>query len=98
LILVPHREDIPAGESAVLDVAVKFNGEPDCYGFNNENYLDPTLHLPDHQVGQGVCRVVVRVAAGDLVRVAEFQLHNTGIGLNDFALTGAPNRQRAIWG
>jgi len=71
------------------------NGDADCFGFNNENYLVPDLRLPDHVVGQGASRVVVRVAAGALVRIAEFQLHNPGTKLNDFALTpGAPH---AVW-
>ncbi len=97
LILVPHREDILAGESAVLDVALKFNGLTDCYGFNNENYLQPDLRLPDHVVGQGVCRVIVRVASGGLVCVKEFELQNPGAGLNDFALVDQPDRPRSRW-
>ena len=95
LILVPHREDVFAGEPATIDVAVKFEGDQDCFGFNNENYLVADQRLPDHRVGQGVSGVVVRIAAGDLVRVAEFHLHNPGTSLNDFALTaGAPT---AVW-
>jgi len=95
LILVPHREDVFAGQPATIDVAVKLDGDGDCFGFNNENYLVADHRLADHLVGQGVSRVVVRIAAGELVRVAEFHLHNPGTTLNDFVLTaGAPN---AVW-
>lgn len=95
LILVPHREDILAGDSAMLVVAVKFNGELECFGFNNENYLVPNQRPPDRQVGQGVSRIVVRVAAGDLVRIAEFELQNPGPMVNDFALIGGT--REAVW-
>lgn len=37
-ILIPHRETIPPGDSASINVAVKFEGDLQCYGFNNRSY------------------------------------------------------------
>ena len=43
-ILDPHkviadlRIDIYPGESETLDVVVRFDGDPECYGWNNETY------------------------------------------------------------
>jgi len=98
LILVPHREDILPGESAALDIAVKFDGDTDCYGFNNLNYLESDLRLADHRVAQGTCRVLVRVVSGDYVRLEEFELRNPGTDLDGFSIAEvADRRTRIVW-
>jgi hypothetical protein len=33
------RIDVYPGEEELLDVAVRFDGEADCYGWNNESYI-----------------------------------------------------------
>jgi hypothetical protein len=53
--------DIPPGESELLDVAVRFGAEEECYGWNNEGYLhgwrNPNWQLPK---GRYVVTVTVR--------------------------------------
>jgi hypothetical protein len=98
LIFVPHREDILAGESAVLDIALKLDGDTDCYGFNNLNYMDSSHRLAEHRVEQGTCRVLVRVVSGDYVRVEQFELRNTGTSLKGFSLGEVMDRRtRIVW-
>jgi len=36
---VESRIDVYPGENELLDVAVRFDDEPDCYGWNNESYF-----------------------------------------------------------
>jgi len=45
---ITQRVDIYPGESAELDVAVRFDNEPECYGWSNESYFsDPPWRNPN---------------------------------------------------
>ncbi len=96
LALVPYREDIVAGETAVLVIAIKHNGDDECYGFNNESYLVEDRRLHDRAIDQGISRVIVRVVSGDLVRLGEFELRNPGSSVNDFEIVDVPGA-RPVW-
>ena len=39
-ILAPSRVDIYPGESETLDLAVRYDGEDQCFGWNNESYFN----------------------------------------------------------
>src|SRR5207245_1295547 len=47
------RIDVYPGEEEILDVAVRFVGEPDCYGWNNESYFH-NWRVPDWKLTRGV--------------------------------------------
>src|SRR5258705_2841147 len=36
---IDSRIDVYPGEQELLDVAVRFEGEPECYGWNNDSYF-----------------------------------------------------------
>jgi hypothetical protein len=54
------RIDVYPGEEELLDVAVRFDGEEDCYGWNNESYFNswrtPRWKLPR---GRYLVKVVI---------------------------------------
>jgi hypothetical protein len=62
-ILAPSRVDIYPGESESLDVAVLYDDEDKCFGWNNESYFQgfrhPRYQLPGGQylVSGGYCDV-----------------------------------------
>ncbi len=85
-ILVVPREDIPSNEYADLAVAFKYAGEERCYGFNNENYLQPEFRLQDREFVQGRYTVTVRVLAGGIDCTKVFELRNEGTELGNFEL------------
>jgi hypothetical protein len=46
------RVDIYPGESEPLDIAVRFQDDPNCYGWNNETYFkQPVGKNPDWELG-----------------------------------------------
>lgn len=55
-----QRIDVYPGESAELDVAVRLDNEPNCYGWSNENYFsNPPWRTPAWMLQPG--RYIVRV-------------------------------------
>jgi hypothetical protein len=38
-IIIPYRETLPPGDHAMLNVAIKHQGDRQAYAFNNESYL-----------------------------------------------------------
>jgi hypothetical protein len=58
------RVDIYPGESALLDVAVRFQGDTDCYGWNNETYFaQPYGKNPSWRLASGVFLVKVTITS-----------------------------------
>lgn len=81
------RIDVYPGEQELLDIAVRFDGEPDCYGWNNDSYLfnwrNPNWRLPS---GRYLIKVVITSSGQKCVR--KFRLINNVSNLDDFCLTG----------
>jgi hypothetical protein len=71
------RIDIYPGESALLDIAVRFQGDTDCYGWNNETYFaQPYGKNPNWRLGSHVFLVKVTVSSTGRKRRGVFRLIN----------------------
>jgi hypothetical protein len=79
------RVDVYPGESELLDVAVRFDGEPDCYGWNNESYVH-NWRNPDCKLPCGRYLVKVVIASSGQKCVGVFRLINDVEGLAGFRL------------
>jgi len=78
--------DIQPGISQPLDVVVKFDGEADCYGWNNESYFsDPPWRNPGWRLPQGKYFVKVVVTSAGQRCERAFELLN-GARPEDFKL------------
>jgi len=88
------RIDVYPGEEEMLDVAVRFQGEADCYGWNNEvygnNWRTPRWRLPR---GRYLVKVVVTSSGQKCADV--FRMVNDVEQLTDFRLIKASKVDRA---
>jgi hypothetical protein len=76
-MVVESRIDIYPGFSEPLDIAVRFQGDEDCYGWNNETYFkQPVGKNPDWKLGHN--RFLVKVVVTSLGQRCEgvFRLIN----------------------
>lgn len=85
-MVLDSRADIHPGTSRPLDTAVKFDNEPECYGWNNENYFSaPLWRNPAWRLDPGDYFVKVVVMSGGARTVDWFRLLNSG-GPTEFRL------------
>lgn len=88
------RIDVYPGEEEVLDVAVRFDGEAECYGWNNDSYLynwrNPNWKLPR---GRYLVKVVITSSGRKCSGV--FRLVNDVDSRTDFRLVRASHDDRA---
>ena len=90
------RIDVYPGEEEKLDVTVRFAGEQDCYGWNNEAYLN-NWRTPDWKLPRGAYLVKAVVTSSGNKCVGEFRLLNEVDALTAFRLTPLlPEDQRKI--
>ena len=61
---VQETVDIPPGEYANIDIALRLEGEDECYGWNNENYLYDNNKNPNWRLDKGryIAQVTVKSA------------------------------------
>jgi hypothetical protein len=80
------RGDVYPGEETLLDVAVRFDDESDCYGWNNDSYFfnwrNPAWRLPRERY-----LVKVVITSSGQKCVGKFRLINNVDTLGDFRLT-----------
>ncbi|GEM_PF-6753304 len=82
-----QRMEIPPGGEEELGIAVKYQGERECYGWGNESYTYPQLKNPKWVLKEVDCYTVrVGVSSGNLLVTKSFILHNEGPGLESFYL------------
>lgn len=87
---IPDAQSIniaPREEGEALDVAIKHDGEKECYGFNALSYApqyQPGWKDPGKKIDLPECIVRVVVTAGDISKTKELILKNPGTGLSDF--------------
>jgi hypothetical protein len=83
---VDSRLDIHVGDSGKVDTAVKFNNEPECYGWCNLNYFsNPQWRNPDWKIPPGRYLVKVVVVSADQRCEGVFRLIND-VAQQDFRL------------
>lgn len=88
------RVDVYPGEEQLLDVAVRFDDEPDCYGWNDESYFygwrNPNWKLPPKRY---LVNVVVTSSGQKCYRL--LRLINDVTNRTDFRLLPATADDRA---
>jgi hypothetical protein len=71
------RMDVYPGEQELLDVAARHDNEPECYGWNNEAYLQPSVwRTPEWRIPYGRYLVKVVVASSGQTCTGVFRLIN----------------------
>ena len=88
------RVDVYPGEEELLDVAVRFDGETDCYGWSNESYLY-NWRSPNWKLPRGRYLVKVVVTSSGQKCTDAFRLINDVENRTDFRLMPASNDDRA---
>jgi hypothetical protein len=78
-IMSESRDDIAPGESALLDVVVRFDADSDCYGWNLDAYKStPRWRNPDWKLPAGRYLIRVEIFSGDQSCSEIFRLLNEG--------------------
>ena len=61
---VPDSIDIAPNDSEILDIALKIDGDDECYGWNTEGYFHENFRNKNWRINEKRARVEVRVATG----------------------------------
>jgi hypothetical protein len=93
------RLDIYPGEPGEpLDIAVRFDGDTDCYGWTNDSHFAPRIRNPDWRLVTGVYLVKVTVTGSGTPHVGCFRIHNDGPTRDTFRLEEATADERRLCG
>jgi hypothetical protein len=77
----------PGKDGEVLDVAIKHNGEIECYGFNAQSYApqaQPGWKDPNKRISLPQCLLKVKVTSGDISKAKDFTLKNPDKAIENF--------------
>lgn len=85
LALVVSRENIPAGESSEISVAMKSSGETEAFAFNNESYLHG-WKKPDFILDEKRYIIAIKVMSGGYEWTEKFSLLNLDSKTSRFKL------------
>ncbi len=88
------RIDVYPGEEQPLDVAVRFDGEVDCYGWNNDSYFY-NWRNPNWKLGRDRFLVKVVITSSGQKCTGIFRLVNDVDSRTDFRLLPASATDRA---
>lgn len=84
LVVFQHTYDIPSGEGADLDIAIRLNGEEECYGWTDESYINNWKH-PQWKLDRGRYIAKISIKTGGREFSDAFYIVND-IPYNDFRL------------
>jgi hypothetical protein len=87
------RIDVYPGEEELLDVAIRFDGESDCYGWNNDSYFY-NWRNPNWKLTKWRYLVEVVITSSGQKCVDVFRLVNDVTLLTDFRLLPASEEDR----
>jgi len=73
------RIHIPAGETEILDVAVRFPKDTDAFGWTNESYRYPGNRHPDYTLPKGRYLVDILIQSEGVKKQERFRLENDHI-------------------
>lgn len=79
----PNTKELHEGK---LGIAVKFDGENECYGFSDKSYSSTNLREGSWKLQRGVYDVDVVVRSGRFSKKESFILENLGKNLQKFSL------------
>lgn len=83
------RIDVYPGESELLDIAVRLDGDAECYGWNNDSYFcSPLWRNPNWKLDPGRYLVKVTITSSGQKCVGTFRLVNDA-ARSDFHLESA---------
>jgi hypothetical protein len=88
-VVATSRMDIYPGETETLDVAVRFEGDIDCYGWNNEAYLHPDRRNPAWRLPASRYLVKASIVTSGDTWINAFRLANDVVRLDDLRLEPA---------
>jgi hypothetical protein len=91
-VMQARRVDVHGHSEEPISVAVKFEGEQDCYIFTNESYLFPRWQNPSWRIPPGRYRLRVTIYYERGRAEKEFELRNEGISRDDVHMSPWPNR------
>lgn len=95
-LTLDSRIDVYPGEHEVLDVAARHDAEPECYGWNNEAYLQPSVwRTPTWRLSAGRYLVKVVVVSSGQKCTDVFRLVND-VPRSDFRLDPAQPADRPV--
>ena len=80
------RIDVYPGEQELLDVAVRFDGELDCYGWNNESYAN-NWRIPRWKLSRDRYLIKAVITSSGQKCVGVFRFINDVDNLTDFRLS-----------
>ena len=81
------REDIPGGAGRMLDIAVKYDGDAECYVHTPENFFAPGMKPPNHRLNSRQYEVIVSVESENGAQATStFMLENLGNRASDLIL------------
>lgn len=81
-----RKVDVHSHEEEYISLAVKFDGQPECYIFSNESYLHQAWSNPTWRLNSGTYRVLVTVFYGRGCARRAFSLVNERIARNSIEL------------
>jgi hypothetical protein len=87
------RDDVYPGDEALLDVAVRFENEAECYGWNNEAYFNKG-RTPWWRLLRGRYLVKVVITSSGQKCIGIFRLVNDVDSWTDFRLLSATAEDR----
>ena len=85
-MLTARRIDVHNHEEQVLAVALKFEGDDDCFLFTNESYAFPRCSRPEWRLPRGRHRVRIALHYDRGREVTDFWLENNGPRRDDVRL------------
>ncbi len=81
------HEDIPSGSGRGLDIAVKIEGDTQCYAHSPENFFDPNYRPQTHRLDGTKYSVMVVVRSENKAKAQRaFMLSNIGCSASDLSL------------
>ncbi len=84
-----RKVDIHAHDEEYISLALKFDGQPDCYIFSNESYLYPAWSNPTWRLTTGTYRILITVFYGRGCIQQAFTLENRRTARNSVELAYA---------
>jgi hypothetical protein len=88
-ITFEQKKDVFPGESAIIDVACRYDNDEECYGWNNESYFsDPLWRNPSWKLSKGRYIVYITIVSSGQKCTGLFRLIND-VGIKDFRLENA---------
>jgi len=85
-VLMAQRYDVHNHDNPLLDIAIKYEGNQDCYIFSNESYLYQMWQNPNWRLNNGTYKLKIILYYERGPKEFIFRLRNAGNTRNDLSL------------